>query len=189
MLALEELLEAGFWARHRVLSAAAVDWQRHQLVKVIGPDFGLGDRDLRAELTALLNKPLPDPSPAHRRLREVIAHARSGYLSRWATAVAKPGEHRPQPERLARLVTAHLLDLGYDATHLATWIGSLSRRRASTEEILEQAIALGSAAPREFAVLAALESAPELGQAQKHGSNNVVIPPAACAPPEVFSTG
>ncbi|XVU23890.1 hypothetical protein ACQPZJ_42700 [Actinoplanes sp. CA-054009] len=170
LLALEELLEASSWARHRVLSTAAVDWQRHQLLKVIGPDVGLGDRDLRAELTALLNRPLPDPSPAHRRLREVIAHARGGYLDRWATAAAKPKEHRPQPERLARVVAAHLLDLGYDASHLAAWIGPLSRRRASTEEILEQAIALGSAAPREFTVLAVLESAPEPGQAQQHKS-------------------
>ncbi|XVV11245.1 hypothetical protein ACQP2X_41405 [Actinoplanes sp. CA-131856] len=170
LLALEELLEASTWARHRVLSSAAVDWQRHQLAKVIGPDVGLGDKDLRTELTALLNKPLPDPSPAHRRLGEVIAHARGGYLNRWAVAAAGPKEHRPQPERLARVLAAHLLDLGYDASHLSTWIGPLSRRRASTEEILEQAIALGSAAPREFTVLMVLESAPELGQAQKHES-------------------
>ncbi|MFF5081234.1 integrase [Actinoplanes sp. NPDC000266] len=168
LLALEELLEASSWARHHVLSTAAVDWQRRQLLKVIGPDVGLGDRDLRTELTSLLNKPLPDPSPAHRRLREVIDHARGGYLNRWAAAVARPTEHRPQPERLARVVAAHLLDLGYDASHLAAWIGPLSRRQASVEEILEQAIALGCAAPRDFTVLAVLESAPELDQAQKH---------------------
>src|SRR3954467_14047961 len=86
LLALQELLEAGSWARHRVLSTAAVDWQRHQLLKVVGPDVGLGDRELRAELTSLLHNPLPDPSPAHRRPREVIDHARGGYLSRWAAA-------------------------------------------------------------------------------------------------------
>src|SRR6476620_8304589 len=68
LLALEEMLEASSWARHRVLSVVAVDWQRRHLLKVIGPDLGLGDQELRAELTSLLTKPLPDPSPAHRRL-------------------------------------------------------------------------------------------------------------------------
>jgi hypothetical protein len=133
LLALEELLEAGSWARHRVLSAATVDWQRHQLLRVVGPDVGLGDRDLRAELTSLLNRPLPDPSPSHRRLREVVDHARGGYLDRWAVAAALPVEQRPQPEWLARIVAAHLLDLGYDASHLAAWIRQLTRGRASAE--------------------------------------------------------
>jgi hypothetical protein len=119
LLALQELLEATSWARHRVLSPAAVDWQRHQLAKVIGPDIGLGAKELRTDLTTLLRHPLPDPSPAHRRLREVIDLARGGYLARWAAAAALSPEQRPRPERLARMVAAHLLDLGYDASHLA----------------------------------------------------------------------
>ncbi|MCU7722765.1 hypothetical protein ODJ79_03465 [Actinoplanes sp. KI2] len=168
LLALEELLEASSWARHRVLSVGAVDWQRRQLLKVIGPDVGLGDTELRAELTSLLNKPLPDPSAAHRRLRQVIDHARGGYLGRWAAACSRPIDQRPEPERLARVVAAHLLDLGYDASHLATWIGRLSRRRASAEEILQGAVALDAATPREFTVLALLDTVPEQSQAENH---------------------
>jgi hypothetical protein len=114
------------------------------------------------------NKPLLDPSPAHRRLREVIDHAQGGYLGRWALAASRPVEQRPQPERLARVVAAHLLDLGYDASHLAAWIGQLARRRASAEEILQGAVALDAGVPREFAVLAVLDSAPERSQAQIH---------------------
>jgi hypothetical protein len=168
LLALRELLEASSWVRQGVLSAAAVDWQRHELLKVTGPDVGLGAKELRAELTSLLNKPLPDPSPAHRRLREVVDHAHGGYLSRWAAAAAQPQEQRPQAERLARVVAAHLLDLGYDARYLAAWIGRLARRRASTEEILQGAIALDAAGPGEFIVLAPLDRVPEREQAQKH---------------------
>ncbi|SCE81795.1 hypothetical protein GA0070562_3006 [Micromonospora tulbaghiae] len=168
LLALEELLEASSWARHRVLSPASVDWQRHELLKAIGPDVGLGSRELRAQLTSLLKQPLPDPSPAHRRLREVVEHARGGYLDRWAAAAALPEGRRPQPERLARVIAAHLLDLGYDASYLATWIGQLAHRRASAEEVLQGAVALDRAAPHEFTVLVVLESAPEREQAQKH---------------------
>lgn len=168
LLALRELVEASSWARNRVLSPAAVDWQRHELLKVIGPDIGLGDKDLRAELTLLLNRPLLDPSPAHRRLREVIDHARGGYLSRWAAAAARPVEERPAPERLARVVAAHLLDLGYDASYLAAWIGQLNHQRATTDEVLQGAVTLDATAPREFTVLAVLDSAPERGQAEEH---------------------
>ncbi|MEU4242335.1 integrase [Actinoplanes sp. NPDC026619] len=168
LLALEELLEACTWARHRVLSVGAVDWQRYELLKVIGPDLGLGDRDLRAELTALLKNPLSDPSPAHRRLREVVEHARGGYLTRWAAAAARPPEQRPRPERIARVVAAHLLDLGYDVSHLAGWMGELARRRATAEDVLQAAVTLDAAAPSEFTVLAVLDSAPDLKQAQKH---------------------
>ncbi|GAB2597521.1 hypothetical protein Aab01nite_73140 [Paractinoplanes abujensis] len=168
LLALQELLEASSWARHRVLSPAAVDWQRHQLLKVIGPDVGLGSRDLRAELTSLLGQALPDPSPAHRRLREVLEHARAGHLSRWATAIAQPEDRRPRPERLARVVAAHLLDIGYDANHLAAWIGRLAHQQAGAEEILQGAIALDTAAPREFTVLAVFNKVPERGQAESH---------------------
>ncbi|WP_202997255.1 hypothetical protein [Paractinoplanes lichenicola] len=168
LLALQELLEASSWARHRVLSPAAVDWQRHQLLKVIGPDIGLGDRELRAELTSLLGQPLLHPSPAHRRLREVLEHARGGYLGRWATAGAQPEGGRPRPERLARVVAAHLLDLGYDASYLGAWIGQLARRQASVEEVLQGAVTLDAAGPSEFVVLAALTSVPEQEQAERH---------------------
>ena len=168
LLALEELLEAGSWARHRVLSQAAVDWQRHELLKAIGPDVGLGSKDLRAELNSLLSKPLPDPSPAHRRLREVIEHARGGYLRRWVAATELPEDQRPKPERLARMVAAHLLDLGYDPSHLAKWIGRLNRHQATARDVLDGAMTLDSATPREFTVLATLDVAPRQEEAQRH---------------------
>ncbi|MDG9709653.1 hypothetical protein [Streptomyces sp. DH10] len=64
VLALEELWEAGSWQAQGVLSPTACDWQSNELNALIGPDRGLGDRDLRKELTGLLKNSLPDPSPA-----------------------------------------------------------------------------------------------------------------------------
>ncbi|GLZ01975.1 hypothetical protein Acsp02_92260 [Actinoplanes sp. NBRC 103695] len=168
LLALQELLEASTWARHRVLSMSAVDWQRRELLRAIGPDIGLGAKELRAELTSLLSNPLPDPSPAHRRLEEIIDHARGGYIRRWADAATLPDQQRPRPERLARVIAAHLLDLGYDASHLAAWIGRLAHQRAGVEKVLQDAVSLDAAGPREFTVLAVLETVPERGQAQRH---------------------
>ncbi|MFJ1914305.1 integrase [Streptomyces sp. NPDC088147] len=159
VLALEELWEAGSWQAQGVLSPAACDWQRAELRALIGPDRGLGERELRKEITALLSAPLPDPSPARRRLREIVDHARSGYLERWTAAVA--GSSRPGPERFSRTVAAHLLDLGYSASHLLAWAQGLYAERADTARIAESAAALARSSPRSFDVLIALHSVPQ----------------------------
>jgi hypothetical protein len=112
-----------------------------------------------AEITALLGSPLPDPSPARRRLREIINHARSGYLERWAAAVTLPD--RPGPERFSRTVAAHLLDLGYSASYLLEWAKELYSDRADTRRIADSAAALARAVPRSFDVLTALSGLPQ----------------------------
>ena len=161
LLALEELYEAGSWARQRVLSPAAVDWQRCELLSVIGPDIGLGSKDLRRELTNLLKGSLPDPSPARRRLRELTEHTRPGYMQRWADAAALPQGQCPSAERLARTVAAHLLDLGYEAEYLQRWARELSRSGASAVDVLNSAVDLDGRTLSEFTVLAVLLQTPE----------------------------
>lgn len=160
LLALEELWEAGAWAAQRVLSPAACDWQRNELRAVIGPDVGLGVRELRHELTTLLSSRIPEPSPARRRLRELIEHARIGYVERWAAAVRGHEAERPRPERLARTVAAHLLDLGYDAHHLLGWAEGMSRERATAAELIEAAVELARAPLQQYKVLVALVATP-----------------------------
>lgn len=159
LLALEELWEAGIWQAQGVLSSAACDWQRAELRILIGPDRGLGERELRKEITGLLSGPLPDPSPARRRLREIIDHARSGYLERWATAVAL--SDRPGPERFSRSIAAHLLDLGYSASYLLAWAKELYSKRVNTGTIAESAAGLAQAKPISFDVLVALSGLPQ----------------------------
>ncbi|UXY24943.1 hypothetical protein N8I84_41625 (plasmid) [Streptomyces cynarae] len=161
VLALEELWEAGYWQAHGVLSQAACDWQRIQLNALIGPDRGLGDRDLRRELTGLLKNSLPDPSPERRRLKEIIGHVRSGYLERWAAAVNVPVDERVKPERFSRTVASHLLDLGYSASHLKAWAKDLYDARATTADIADSAAALALTPTRSYEVLVALEKVPQ----------------------------
>lgn len=160
VLALEELWEAGYWQAHGVLSQTACDWQRNELNALIGPDRGLGDRELRKELTELLKKPLPDPSPARRRLKEIIGHVRAGYLERWAVAVNVPVEERVKPERYSRTVASHLLDLGYSASHLKAWANDLYQARATTADIADSAAELARTPASMFEVLVVLEKVP-----------------------------
>ncbi|WP_331762242.1 hypothetical protein OG612_44865 (plasmid) [Streptomyces sp. NBC_01527] len=170
VLALEELWEAGHWQAHGVLSATACDWQRNELSALIGPDRGLGDRELRQELTTLLKQPLPDPSPSRRRLKEIIGHVRAGYLQRWAMAVSAPIDKRVKPERFSRTLAGHLLDLGYSASHLRSWASELYKARATTIEIAESAAELANTPAQTYDVLVALEKVPrrELAEPLEH---------------------
>ncbi|MFE7133726.1 integrase [Streptomyces sp. NPDC057638] len=160
VLALEELWEAGHWQAHSVLSLSACDSQRNELRALLGRHAGLGDKDLRKEITALLSKPLPDPSPERRRLKQVIGHLRPGYLDRWVTAISIDETKRVKPERFSRTLAAHLLDLGYSPLHLRAWARELKTAQATITDIAESAAALARARPRTFDVLVALDKVP-----------------------------
>ncbi|MCZ7456128.1 hypothetical protein [Streptomyces sp. WMMC940] len=160
VLALEELWEAGHWQAHNMLSASACDWQRHELKAILGRDAGLGDKDLRKEVTNLLSKPLLDPSPERRRLKEVIGHLRPGYLDRWVTAIAVEEAKRVKPERFSRSVATHLLDLGYSGLHLRDWARGLRTARLTATDIAESAAELARSRTQAFDVLVALDKVP-----------------------------
>lgn len=158
VLALEEILEAGSWETRGVLSAGAVDWQRNELRRIIGPDVGLGTGELRRELTQTLNGRIPDPSPARRQLAHLIEHVRGGYLERWQAALTSANP--PKVERLSRTVASHLLDLGFSRSFLADQVAELRRKRATAEETLSVASELARRKPTEFSVLVGLVAIP-----------------------------
>ncbi|MGC5410089.1 hypothetical protein ACPXCX_41115, partial [Streptomyces sp. DT225] len=143
-----------------MLTASACDWQRNELRALIGPDQGLGDRELRKEINLLLQHPLTDPSPERRRLKEIIGHVRVGYLDRWARALKVEDDKRVKPERFSRTTAAHLLDLGFSASYLKGWARTLNRERVGAVEIAESAAELARTRPRPHEVLVALEKVP-----------------------------
>ena len=159
ILALEEIYEAGSWEAQGVLSPAAVDWQRKELIRVIGPDVGLGDRELRSELTTVLGKRLPDPSPARRQLSHLIDHARAGYLERWRAVLSGPS--MPRVERLSRTVAAHLLDLGYSQPFLSGWVRGLRSQTADITHVLASAAELARTDSQIYEVLVAFTRLPQ----------------------------
>jgi len=164
ILALEELWEASSWQAAGVLSQSACDWQRNQLRAVIGPDVGLGERELRREVTEILSNPLTESSAASRRLRQVIDHAKGDYLARWAIAVAKT--ERPEAERFSRTIASHLLDLDFSASYLKSWASSLVWRDADAERIAASAVDLADRGPQAYEVLIALDGVPHRGLAE-----------------------
>lgn len=167
ILALEELWEACAWQSKKVLSPSAVSWQRAELRRLVGPDAGMGDRELRRELVALLDNGLVHPSPGHRRLRHLIDHAKVGYLDRWSTALT--AQAPVKPERLARTLSAHLLDLGFSAPYLAQhWVTELRRSHADTQTIVASAAELVLRPEATYEVLIALSAVPNRSNPQTH---------------------
>jgi hypothetical protein len=152
VLALQEAWEAGDWQEQKVLSEGAVRWYVRELEAQLGPDPGLGDRDLRKELTGLLRTGLPPDSSHRRRLKELLPLINNGYLTRWLDAVSGP--RRPSPERLARAVATHLLDRGWSSGYLFRWIKDYARvPDATLRDLLEFAADLAAAGDSDFEVL------------------------------------
>lgn len=112
VLALQEAAEAGDWIRMRVLSQGAVSWYLRVLERQLGPDRGLGDTQLRKELTILLRSGLAPDSCDRRRLIQLMPMITNDYLSRWTAAVdsAKPphrnGWHGQSPPTYSTADTA-----------------------------------------------------------------------------------
>ncbi|MFF7251544.1 integrase [Embleya sp. NPDC008237] len=159
VLALEELWEAGSWQAAGVLSGSACDWQRNQLSARIGPDRGLGDKQLRRQITDVLKAPLPDPSPGRRTLRQLIDHARPDYLTRWAQAAAD-APATIKPERFARALASHLLDLGFSSAYLQQEAFGLYNRRLDLAGIAQACAEIAARPERTFEVLVTLDKVP-----------------------------
>lgn len=160
MLALREAAEAGDWLRMRVLSQGAVAWYLRVLERQMGPDRGLGDTQLRKELTTLLRSGLAPDSRDRRRLIQLMPAIMSGYLPRWAASV--DSDKSPSPERLARAIATHLLDCGHSSGQLHRWIRALSLQSDATlADLLSGASGLADQDDQEFIVLVPFVSVPD----------------------------
>ena len=160
VLALEEAAEAGSWMSLKVLSTGAVEWYLRNLERTLGPDRGLGESRLRRELTQLLRSGLRPNSAARRRLWELLPIIAHGYLNRWTAAVDSPDP--PSPERLARAVATHLLDLGHSSGQLHRWARVLVIDPAATlGDLLQSAANLADRDDSEYQVLVPFESVPD----------------------------
>jgi hypothetical protein len=154
-LALEELYEAGTWVDRQVLSQSAVDWQRHELERLLGDDPALGSGVYRKELQETLRTTLTLASDGRRKLRHLIDIARPDYLSRWVSRVAATDP--PRHEKVARAVAAHLLDSGHSLEGLNRWLRD-GRLGLSAADLIADAAALIGQPPHRWKVIVPFHS-------------------------------
>lgn len=160
VLALQEAAEAGDWVRMRVLSQGAVSWYLRALERQLGPDRGLGDTQLRKELTILLRSGLAPDSRDRRRLIQLMPMIRNNYVPRWVTAVDL--EPPPSAERLARAVATYLLDCGHSSGQLHRWVRTLCLQpETRLVDLLTQAVTLADQEDQSFEVLVPFVSVPD----------------------------
>lgn len=168
VLMLNELVEASAWVDAQVLGHASVKWLGGDVDRILGRDQGIGDKELRRQLGTVLKSDLLYGGRTHRQLRQLKDMIEEGYLRRWA--IATQAERKPAPERLARAVAAHLLDMNYSPGHLRAWIRDLARADAPLEDILDSAQFLASGSMQSYEVLVPFTAIPG-GDLSSHTSH------------------
>jgi hypothetical protein len=123
VLSLRELAEASEAVVQGTLAPAAVEWFRAKTAASVGPDPGVGPEDReRRQLQELLRgkEDLRPTGAAFVRLSRLTESTKSGYLERWGAVLSSPTK-ATGPERAARYIAAHLLDLGFSGQFLSRW--------------------------------------------------------------------
>jgi hypothetical protein len=163
VLTLREILEASAAVRVSVLSEEALGFAVETAVKRAARDPGVGDPHRLKALQTALRPKLRFDGLDFLVLRQLTQEIEATYLDGWARAVAVPNTEE-QPERAARSIASHLLDLGFSADYLHRWwsyrLLHEQPERPLAELILE-AHELALRPPRAYEVLVAFETIPK----------------------------
>jgi hypothetical protein len=168
VLMLRELSEASAWVEAQVLGQSSVKWLGSDIARILGRDQGIGDKELRTQLGLVLKSDLILGGRTHRQLAQLTEMIEEGYLRRWTAAAL--AEKKPAPERLARAVAAHLLDMNYSPGFLRAWIRDLAKSGTSLEGILTAAQILAAGKTHSYEVLVPFTAIPG-GDLSAHTSN------------------
>ena len=118
-LTLREVLEAATACRAGILSKRSLGFlvgTAHELVRT---DPGVGIREEETVLHRALQSNLRMGSLDYHVVAQQELRVRTEYLARWAKELRGP--EPPRPERAARAIASHLLDIGYSPNYLHRW--------------------------------------------------------------------
>lgn len=160
ILHLKELLEAAEYSRRGILSPESLQRLGSSCLRVIGPDSGIPTSQ-KATLNQAIRGIRHDNLNFH-VISQLATELEAGYFRHWARALGTPP--LPQPERAARSLSSHLLDLGYSGDFLRKWwIGKIhgSGPEPTMRELCEVAHGeLCGRSPRAFEVAIAFVNSP-----------------------------
>jgi len=163
VLSLHELLEASEAFRMSVLSKEALNFVSESVAKLAPLDPGVGGSQRLKALQTALRPEMRYDGLDFLTVRHLAREIGDSYLPGWGKAISELN-HRPKPERVARSIAAHLLDLGFSADYLHRWwryrlVYEAGERPLA--EIVFEAHELARKPSRSYEVLVAFESIPK----------------------------
>lgn len=128
VVGLHEVLEYADVVRQQGTPPEGLRFAMNSMVRQVERDAGLGEVALRTAIVQHLVTPtdgkktgLVNESLA-RSLHQLVERSRWEYLERWADVIERGELGASEVELLARMVAAHLLDLGFSGDHLHGWV-------------------------------------------------------------------
>jgi hypothetical protein len=159
VMMLKEVLEASEAAQNNILSEDALNLCASSAIRVAALDPGVGNRKLLKALQEALHPRLRYNGLDYAALAELANTLERDYLVNWAAYLASE-DIAPNPERAARGIAAHLLDLGFSSDYLHRWWTfqtRYDRGQLSLADIVTRAEELTKAGNRTFEVLIAFD--------------------------------
>jgi hypothetical protein len=162
VVALKEIPEASDAVQAGVLVEKAFGFAISSTLSTASTDCGVGSKaDLKA-LGDILKLPLRSAGLNYHAVIQIIQDIERNYLARWATDVSN--EPDLNPERIARAVASHLLDIGFNSDFLHRWWKyrlSYQNPRRPLHDLIAEAHTLASSAPKDYDVLVAFDRVPD----------------------------
>lgn len=161
VLSLRELLEASEAAANGVVSDAALGWLCSDLGKTLLNDVGVPPA-ARQHFKQCLSSAPRLGAPEWFSLQDLAAEVDEEYLLRWAAAIdgdeaGGADGKRPvlKPERTARAIASHLLDMGFSQIYLSNWLTqeTKSAKVWSLADLVRQLHRLAQVRPLSYSVL------------------------------------
>ena len=121
VLTLKEVLEASEARNSSVLSEGSLNFLKSSVMPNAARDKGIGSKANLKSLEGLLKTELRYKGFDYLKLEVLARQVETDYLINWA-AVLKNQPDCPAPERTARAIAAHLLDLNFHPDFLHRWL-------------------------------------------------------------------
>jgi len=162
-LTLAEVLEASDAVRHSLLNQDSLKFLCGSAIAIAGLDPATGSTQQKQLLQHALRTDARFGGLDYFTIRDLQADIERHYLERWAEALGTSAP-APGPERTARSIASHLLDLGFSSDYLHRWWTYKIKHEDGNRslcDLLNDAHELAAAPRGKFDVLIAFEDMPK----------------------------
>lgn len=164
LMMIRELLEASEAHSAGVLTDGAVGFIKQSIMPIASMDKGIGTKLNLGKLGDLLKTDLEYYNYEYLQLKSWLIGIEGKYLENWSVALKVPADC-PNPERTARAIGGHLLDLDFHPDFLHRWLNYLVRHDPAApplSEIVSAAHRLEKEKPKIFIIFVPFEHAQEV---------------------------